>query len=49
MAPTSPDTVKKWVHDDGDSLYRRSLYTFWKRSIPLANHSACRERLPTCD
>jgi hypothetical protein len=34
MAPTSPDTVKTWVQDKGDSLYRRSLYTFWKRSIP---------------
>jgi mono/diheme cytochrome c family protein len=34
MAPTSPDTVKTWVQDHGGSLYRRSLYTFWKRSIP---------------
>ncbi len=34
MAPTSPDTVKTYLQDHGDSLYRRSLYTYWKRSIP---------------
>ncbi len=34
MAPTSPDTVKTYIQDKGESLYRRSLYTYWKRSIP---------------
>lgn len=34
MAPTSPDTVKTYLQDHGDALYRRSIYTYWKRSIP---------------
>jgi hypothetical protein len=34
LAPTSADTVRTYVQDHGDSLYRRSLYTYWKRSIP---------------
>jgi hypothetical protein len=34
MAPTSADTVKKYVQDHGDALHRRTLYTYWKRSIP---------------
>jgi hypothetical protein len=34
MVPTSPDTVKAYLQDHGNSLYRRSLYTYWKRSIP---------------
>lgn len=34
MVPTSPDTVKTYLRDHGESLYRRSLYTYWKRSIP---------------
>jgi hypothetical protein len=24
----------KWVESTGDGLYRRSLYTFWKRTVP---------------
>lgn len=34
MAPTSADTVKTYLQDHGDALYCRSLYTYWKRSIP---------------
>lgn len=27
-------TTDFYIQDTGDSLYRRSLYTFWKRSVP---------------
>lgn len=34
LAPTSADTVKRYLQDHGEALYRRTLYTYWKRSIP---------------
>jgi len=34
VAPTSEDTVKTYIAGQGDDLYRRSLYTYWKRSVP---------------
>lgn len=32
-------TLTSYVPDTGNKLYRRSLYTFWKRTLPPANMS----------
>lgn len=32
-------TAQKYVQDHGDKLYRRSMYTFWKRTSAPANLS----------
>jgi hypothetical protein len=44
VKPYQPDglweatgTGKSYVQDEGDKLYRRSLYTFWKRTAPPPN------------
>ncbi len=34
VAATSEDIVKTYVQGHGDELYRRTLYTYWKRSVP---------------
>jgi hypothetical protein len=40
---TGADELFAYVQDHGDGLYRRSLYTYWKRSVPpptMANFDA---------
>ena len=34
---STPATAQVFVQDHGDKLYRRSLYTYWKRTAPPAN------------
>ena len=34
---SSPATSQTFVQDHGEKLYRRSLYTYWKRTLPPAN------------
>ena len=34
VAPTSEDTVKIYIQGKGTELHRRTLYTYWKRSVP---------------
>jgi hypothetical protein len=31
---SSPATAQSFIQDHGDRLYRRSLYTYWKRTLP---------------
>ena len=37
---STPATSQTFVQDHGDKLYRRSLYTYWKRTSPPPNMSA---------
>ncbi len=37
---SSPATAQSFEQDHGDKLYRRSLYTYWKRTMPPPNMSA---------
>jgi hypothetical protein len=34
---SSPATAQTFVQDHGEKLYRRSLYTYWKRTLPPPN------------
>ncbi|MDQ3622642.1 MAG: DUF1553 domain-containing protein, partial [Verrucomicrobiota bacterium] len=34
---SSPATAQTFVQDHGEKLYRRSLYTYWKRTMPPPN------------
>ena len=31
---TAGSATNKWIEDKGEGLHRRSLYTYWKRSVP---------------
>ena len=37
---STPATAQTFVQDHGENLYRRSLYTYWKRTVPPPNMSA---------
>jgi hypothetical protein len=34
LAFSNKTSIDKYVQDTGDSLYRRTMYTFWKRTVP---------------
>lgn len=34
---SSPATAQVFVQDHGEKLYRRSMYTYWKRTVPPPN------------
>jgi hypothetical protein len=36
---SSPATSQTFIQDHGEKLHRRSLYTYWKRTLPPANLS----------
>ncbi|MFM7133973.1 MAG: DUF1553 domain-containing protein, partial [Planctomycetota bacterium] len=37
---SSPATAQAFIQDHGEKLYRRSLYTYWKRTMPPPNMAA---------
>jgi hypothetical protein len=37
---STPATAQTFSQDHGEKLYRRSLYTYWKRSVPPPNMAA---------
>ena len=37
---STPATAQTFVQDHGEKLYRRSLYTYWKRTAPPPNMAA---------
>ncbi len=37
---SSPATSQAFMQDHGEKLYRRSLYTYWKRTVPPPNMAA---------
>ena len=37
---STPATAQTFVQDHGEKLYRRSLYTYWKRTVPPPNMAA---------
>ncbi|MFN3149058.1 DUF1553 domain-containing protein [Bremerella sp.] len=40
LSKGSEFTAQRFIQDHGDRLYRRSLYTYWKRSSPPPNMTA---------